>query len=69
MCWSSCDVAACSERRKGGVLRDRGSFQGERTQPDASRITRVLNIWFEAQRMDGTIVESYLRVRGIVFNP
>ena len=77
-CWGGChrlDVLA--QLRQLGLLEARGRehllrteiMHGERREPDPGRITRALNIWGEAQPLKGTIVETYLRNRGVALNP
>jgi putative DNA primase/helicase len=70
-CWGGCDrLDVIAELRRRGLLDGRAvGYRARATRSldkdDAARTARALAIWREARPMVGTIVEKYLRRRGI----
>src|SRR5262245_54647259 len=70
-CWAGCDrLDVLAELRRRGLLDGRttdyaGASPRKSEREDAVRIVRALAIWREARPADGTIVQKYLRTRGI----
>ena len=77
-CWAGChSLDVLAELRRRGLLEGTGRRRLLSSAPiipreessHAARIARALAIWCEAQPMDGTIAETYLRNRGIDLKP
>jgi hypothetical protein len=80
-CWAGCDrLEVLSELRRCGLLEEnsqpeRKDFRVTRrllredSQTETRRIARALGIWTQAQPGSGTLVEVYLRSRGITLHP
>src|SRR5262245_10351544 len=73
-CWAGCDrLDVLAELRRRGLLDGRttdyaGASPRKSEREDAVRIVRALAIWREARPADGTIVQKYLRTRGILLD-
>src|SRR5262245_54034219 len=70
-CWGGCDrLDVLAELRRRGLLDGRttdyaGASPRTSQREDVARTARALAIWHEARPTAGTIVENYLRSRGI----
>jgi putative DNA primase/helicase len=70
-CWAGCDrLDVLAELRRRGLLDGHEDFAPRivlppRRDDDAWRTARALTIWHQARPATGTIVETYLRSRGI----
>src|SRR6516165_7756980 len=73
-CWGGCDrLDVLAELRRRGLLDGRttyyaGASPRNSEREDAVRIARALAIWREARPADRTIVQKYLRSRGILLD-
>src|SRR5262249_41820701 len=73
-CWGGCDrLDVLQELRRRGLLEGRTTdyrrpSNGTSQRDDATRTARARAMWREATTATGTIVEGYLRSRGIVFD-
>jgi putative DNA primase/helicase len=77
-CWSGCDPRdVLAELRRRGLIGGQAESRPKAApgQPeirganDARRIAAAMDLWSESYRADGTIVERYLRSRGITLPP
>ena len=53
----------------GRPIRTQASIKNEFSSPDAERSEAALAIWSSAMRADGTLVETYLSLRGLCLPP
>jgi hypothetical protein len=77
-CWGGCDPRdVLAELRRRGLIGGRAEYRPKaaaaqpeiRRADDARRIAAAMDLWSESYRADGTIVERYLRFRGITLPP